>query len=177
MKRRCKQTVRVSPVAERDVERLAGLAREIWYLHYPGIITVRQIDYMLAQRYQPAVIASQIKTNGAWWDKIDVGSQLAGFAGYEPGFEARSVKLDKLYVHPRAQGYGFGRVLLTHVEARSRERGYSKLYLQVNKGNAGSIAFYQLAGFEITDKVNVDIGHGYFMDDFVMSKQLGDSTR
>ena len=163
----------ISAVSEQDADAVAQLAREIWYLHYPGIITVSQIDYMLEQRYQPADIASQIRSDEAWWDKIAIGSQLAGFAGYEPGSDSVSVKLDKLYVHPRVQGRGFGYALVRHVEARSREKGFSRLYLQVNKGNSASIAFYQRAGFAVTKKVVVDIGNGYVMDDFVMSKQLG----
>lgn len=175
MKTRCDETAHISAVSGRDAESIARLAREIWYLHYPGIITVSQIDYMLAQRYHPGVIASQIETNEAWWDKLEVGSGLAGFAGYERGSDTTSVKLDKLYVHPRVQGCGFGFALVQHVEARVRERGFSLLYLQVNKGNTTSIAFYRRAGFAVTDNVTVDIGNGYFMDDFVMSKRLGDA--
>ncbi|KPK34617.1 MAG: hypothetical protein AMJ66_03315 [Betaproteobacteria bacterium SG8_40] len=171
----------ISPVSQSDLEPIARLAREIWYLHYPGIITVRQIDYMLEQRYRPDVIASQIAAHEAWWDKIEAGSFLAGFACYEPGsatdsVKPVSVKLDKLYVHPKAQRHGFGHALVEHVEASSRERGFSKLYLQVNKGNTGSIAFYRRAGFEITDSITIDIGDGYVMDDFVMSKRLGGNT-
>jgi len=178
MTNQCGETALISPVAEPDLEPVARLAREIWYLHYPGIITVRQIDYMLAQRYRPDVIASQIATQEAWWDKIESGSFLAGFACYEPGAaetsgKPASVKLDKLYVHPRAQRHGFGCALVEHVETCSRERGFSKLYLQVNKGNTGSIAFYRRAGFDVTDSVTVDIGGGYVMDDYIMSKQLG----
>ena len=169
----CNKQARISPLSARDLEPVARLAREIWYLHYPGIITVNQIDYMLAQRYQPESIGSQVETGEAWWDKIEVGSTVAGFAGYEPGSAANSVKLDKLYVHPRWQGCGFGYALVQNVEARSREKGYSDLYLQVNKGNTASIAFYRRAGFTVTDSVRVDIGHGYVMDDFVMSKRLG----
>lgn len=173
MKQGCRQPARISPVSTPDLEKVAQLAREIWYLHYPGIITVSQIDYMLAQRYQPNIIASQTATDKAWWDKLEVGSDLAGFASYERGSETASVKLDKLYVHPRVQRCGFGYELVQNVEARSRERGYSLLYLQVNKGNTASIAFYRKAGFAVTDSVSVDIGQGYVMDDFVMSKPLG----
>lgn len=167
-----KETIRISAVSEQDADAVSQLAREIWYLHYPGIITVSQIDYMLAQRYQPDAIASQIRTNQAWWDKIAIGPVLAGFAGYEAGSDSASVKLDKLYVHPRLQGRGLGYALVRHVEARCRERGFSRLYLQVNKGNTASIAFYRRAGFAVTDKVVVEIGNGYVMDDFVMSKRL-----
>lgn len=163
----------ISAASPADAEAIARVAREIWYLHYPGIITVSQIDYMLGQRYQPDTIAEQINATEAWWDKLEVGSCLAGFAGYEPGSTANSVKLDKLYVHPRVQGRGYGYALVLHVEACSRDRGFSSLYLQVNKGNTASIAFYRKAGFVVTDNVKVDIGNGYFMDDFVMSKHLG----
>ena len=99
----------------------------------------------------------------------------SGFAGYEPGSTTGSVKLDKLYVHPRVQGRGYGYALVEHAQACSLERGFSSLYLQVNKGNTASIAFYRKAGFAVRDEVKVDIGNGYFMDDFVMSKRLGDS--
>jgi ribosomal protein S18 acetylase RimI-like enzyme len=84
-----------------------------------------------------------------------------------------SVKLDKLYVHPRVQGCGCGYALVRHVESCSRDRGFSILYLQVNKGNAASIAFYRRAGFAVSNTVKVDIGNGFFMDDFVMSKRIG----
>ena len=173
MNMRSQPAFHISAASPADAEAIARVAREIWYLHYPGIITVKQIDYMLGQRYQPETIAEQINENDAWWDKLEVGSCLAGFAGYEPGSVANSVKLDKLYVHPRVQGRGYGYALVLHVEACSRERGFSSLYLQVNKGNIASIAFYRKAGFEVTDNVKVDIGNGYLMDDFVMSKRLG----
>jgi len=163
----------ISAASPADAVAIASLAREIWYLHYPGIITVSQIDYMLGQRYRPDIIAAQINANEAWWDKLEVGSWLAGFAGYEHGSAPDSVKLDKLYVHPRVQKRGYGYALVKHVEACSRERGFSLLYLQVNKGNTASIAFYRKAGFAVTDNVKVDIGNGYFMDDYVMSKRLG----
>ena len=129
-------TARISAVSEADLQPLAQLAREIWYLHYPGIITVGQIDHMLEQRYQPAAIGSQIASGNAWWDKLEVGSRLSGFASYEPGSESTSVKLDKLYVHPRVMRRGLGFALLRHVEEQSLSRGYVSLYLQVNKYNA-----------------------------------------
>jgi ribosomal protein S18 acetylase RimI-like enzyme len=167
--------VRISPVAGTDLQSLAQLARDIWYLHYPGMITVSQIDYMLAQRYQPEVIALQIESGEAWWDKLEVQSQLAGFASYEPGSESSSIKLDKLYVNQRFMRRGLGSALLNRVEEQSRSRGYRSLYLQVNKGNAPSIAFYRSNGFEVKDSVKVDIGNQFFMDDFVFSKSLTES--
>ncbi len=168
--------IRISAVTQTDLQPLAQLARDIWYLHYPGIITVHQIEYMLAQRYQPDIIAAQIANGEAWWDKLEVESQLAGFASYEPGADPQSVKLDKLYVHQRVMRRGFGHALLRRVEEQSRSRGYRTLYLQVNKGNTASIAFYRRNGFALTNRVKVDIGNNFFMDDFVLSKPLHGGT-
>lgn len=164
--------IHISSVTEADLQPVAQLAREIWYLHYPGIVTVRQIDYMLDQRYQPGAIGSQIASGEAWWDKLEVESKLAGFASYEQGSDPASVKLDKLYVHQRVMRRGFGSALLRRVEEQSRSRGYGSLYLQVNKGNAASIAFYRSSGFTVKDRVKVDIGNEFFMDDFILSKPL-----
>ena len=162
----------ISPVNHADLEPIAQLARDIWYLHYPGIITVSQIDYMLAQRYQPDAISLQIESGEAWWDKLEVNSRLAGFASYESGADLLSMKLDKLYVHQRVMRRGYGSALLHHVEEQSRCRGYRSLYLQVNKGNSASIAFYRRSGFTVKGSVKVDIGNQFFMDDFVLSKSL-----
>lgn len=166
------EPIRISPVTEADLHCVASLAREIWYLHYPGIITVRQIDYMLAQRYQPSAIGDSIRAGDTWWDKLEVGSRLAGFTSSERGSDPTSIKLDKLYVHPSQQRCGYGYKLVRHIEMRSRSKGYQTIYLQVNKGNAASITFYRRAGFTLTDRVQVDIGNNFIMDDFVFSKKL-----
>lgn len=165
--------VNIAPVREADLAPLIALARETWYQHYPGIITVAQIDYMLAQRYGEAYIRAQIDTGSAWWDKLEVDGRLAAFASYEPGGGPGAVKLDKIYVHPRFQGRGLGSALLAHVERMSALRGCQRVWLQVNKNNVSSIAMYKRIGFRVADSVTVDIGRGFVMDDYIMEKDIG----
>jgi len=55
---------RIAPLVIADIEPLTALAREIWHQRYPGIITVKQIEYMLEQRYSPDTIRAEIE-NGA----------------------------------------------------------------------------------------------------------------
>ena len=160
----------ISPLREADIAPVCALAREIWRQHYPGIITVRQIEYMLEQRYSADVIRSQLRSGEVWWDKLEVGGQLCGFANYERGSAAHSMKLDKLYVHQLVRGKGYGAALIAHVADVARQQGMKELYLQVNKHNYGSVAAYLRAGFVIAQAVKADIGNGFFMDDFVMSK-------
>jgi ribosomal protein S18 acetylase RimI-like enzyme len=42
----------------------------------------------------------------------------------------------------------------------------------VNRNNAQAIAAYRRNGFDVAREVVVDIGGGFMMDDFVMSKDL-----
>ena len=100
--------VRIEAVTEGDVERLAALAREIWYAHYPAIIGSAQIEYMLAQRYDPRIVREELGRDGIWWDKLMVEREMAGFASYFLTGIAGEMKLDKLYVHARHQRRGYG---------------------------------------------------------------------
>ena len=162
----------ITPLRDADIAPVCALAREIWMQHYPGIITVRQIEYMLAQRYSSDAIRMQLRAGEAWWDKLDVRGDLCGFASYGRGTEARAMKLDKLYVHQLARGKGYGAALIDHVAKAARRLGMDKLTLQVNKYNHGSVAAYLRVGFKVAKTLKVDIGNGFFMDDYVMEKEV-----
>jgi GNAT superfamily N-acetyltransferase len=162
----------ISPLSEVDIGPVCALAREIWVQHYPGIITVKQIEYMLQQRYSPDVIRSQLSSGDAWWDKLEVGGELCGFANYARGSAERSMKLDKLYVHQMVRGKGYGAALVARVAQAAGREGMDHLSLQVNKQNYASVAAYLRIGFVIVRSVKDDIGNGFFMDDFVMAKAV-----
>src|SRR5689334_9469300 len=121
--------VRIEPVTEADVERLAALAREIWYAHYPAIIATAQIEYMLAQRYEPGVVRGELGRDRIWWDKLMVGDEMAGFASYFLTSDPQEMKLDKLYVHPDHQGRGHGGRMIARACAVALARGCRRLTL------------------------------------------------
>jgi ribosomal protein S18 acetylase RimI-like enzyme len=164
--------VRIAPLASDDIDRVSALAREIWLEHYPGIISVGQIEYMLAQRYEPRVIAEELARAGLWWDKLTVGSELAGFSSYFLAEAPDAVKLDKLYVHARHRRRGCGGMLIARACEIVRREGRRRLVLAVNKHNAAAIAAYRKHGFAITDAIVKEIGGGYVMDDYVMEKTV-----
>ena len=164
--------MQILPLQAGDVPELAALARDVWHRHYPGIITVEQIEYMLDQRYRAEVILQQLEGGGAWWDKLVENGRIVAFAACEPGTKPASVKLDKLYVHPERQRRGLGSRLLGHIEARARRDGYRLVYLQVNRRNVNAIGAYARNGYAVTEAIVTDIGGGFVMDDYVMAKEL-----
>ena len=163
---------RIEPVTDRDVEQLAELAREIWRAHYPAIIGIAQIEYMLAQRYQPRIVREELGRDGTWWDKLMVGETMAGFASYFLSGVPAEMKLDKLYVHPDYQRRGLGGRMIDRVCEVAGKRGCRRLVLAVNKNNRSAIDAYLKHGFRIEDAVVKDIGGGFVMDDYVMVKSL-----
>ena len=163
--------VRILPLREEDILDLARLARDIWHAHYPSIITVEQIEYMLDQRYRPEIIRNQLASDTAWWDKLVLDGAMVAFTSYELAEHSDAIKLDKLYVRYDLRGRGYGSLLMHHVEERARALGKTRLYLQVNRNNASAIEAYLRNGFAVTEAGRFDIG-GFIMDDYVMSKAL-----
>lgn len=164
------EPVRIGRLALEEAEAVAELARLIWHAHYPGIISLEQIDYMLRDRYKPALIR-QTLARGDQWLVARAGGALVGFAhGY--ALVEGDFKLDKLYVHPDWQRNGIGRGLTEAIAGYARRRGFRRLVLRVNRHNAQAIAAYRRYGFEILVPVVEDIGAGFVMDDYVMTKDL-----
>ncbi len=158
----------ISPLRDDEAEAVAALAREIWLAHYPAIIDVAQIEYMLAERYRPALIR-QTLARGDRWLAARAEGVLVGFAhGY--ALAEGDYKLDKLYVHPDWQRHGIGGQLMERLADHARRRGARRLVLRVNRNNAQAIAAYRKYGFEVLVPVVEDIGGGYVMDDYVMTR-------
>ena len=164
--------VRIEPLAAGDVEQLAALAREIWYAHYPAIISVAQIEYMLAERYRAEVVLAELRRDGVWWDKLIVAGAMEGFASCFLTGTPGEMKLDKLYVHPRLQRRGYGGMMIAHAGAVARARGCNRLVLAVNRNNRTAIDAYLKHGFHIAEAAVKDIGGGFVMDDYIMVKPV-----
>ncbi|MBX9962250.1 MAG: GNAT family N-acetyltransferase [Burkholderiales bacterium] len=162
----------IEPLREADIPAVVTLARDTWHKHYPSIITVAQIEYMLAQRYGDDVIRGQLADPDVWWDKLLLDGQLAAFAQYERSDPPGTLKVDKLYARHELRGRGLGSKLLRHIEHEARAMGCARLKLQVNKNNVSAIGTYRKNGFEVAESAVFDIGNGFVMDDYVMVKEL-----
>jgi ribosomal protein S18 acetylase RimI-like enzyme len=164
--------VRIEPVTAADAGPLCALAREIWYAHYPAIITTAQIEYMLEQRYNAATVREELRREDLWWDKLMVGEAMTGFASYFLTGAPGEMKLDKLYVHPRQQRRGYGGLMIARACEVARSRGCDRLALAVNRNNRNAIHSYLKHGFRVATTVVKEIGGGFVMDDYIMEKPV-----
>jgi diamine N-acetyltransferase len=140
-----------------------------WPVAYGHIISDAQIDYMLEWMYNTETLTKQMQTNHQFLLATD-GVMPAGFAGYSP-VDEELFKLHKLYVLPVFQGKAVGKLLLQAVEKNIAAANGKELQLNVNRANNARY-FYEKNGFQILKEENIDIGNGYFMNDYVMAKAI-----
>jgi ribosomal protein S18 acetylase RimI-like enzyme len=163
--------VAIESASAEHLPAIAALAEVVWRAHYPGIISLEQIDYMLARMYDVGLMQRELES-GIAYDRLLVDGVLRGFASYGAAGIHRELKLHKLYIQPVFQRQRLGALLLKRVENVARGGGFASLLLTVNKKNVKAIAAYRKHGFTIRESVVVDIGGGFVMDDYVMVKPL-----
>jgi GNAT superfamily N-acetyltransferase len=163
--------VTITRLEEAEIDTLIPLAHRIWHAHYPGIITTEQIDYMLARGYTRQVILNEMHNQGVIWLKINSDDSMIGFAALGP-YISDSMKLHKLYLLPEFHGAGIGTRALADVERIARDNAATTLVLNVNRHNIKAIRAYERAGWQVAEMVVVDIGNGFVMDDYIMTKHL-----
>jgi ribosomal protein S18 acetylase RimI-like enzyme len=165
----------IHPVTCRsEIDAIVDLAGTIWHEHYDPIIGPQQVDYMLEQFQSHAAVSAQI-AQGYYYHYAKTADLVTGYLAtiIEPGTD--SLLISKIYVEQAARGQGIGGMLLDTAEALGNNHGIASLRLTVNRHNTDSINWYRKKGFVITGEVDADIGNGYYMNDYVMLKQLSES--
>jgi GNAT superfamily N-acetyltransferase len=162
------QFVPVTTVQQFDV--VAGLAHEIWYEYYVPLIGRAQVDYMVSKFQSSGAMAGQMREGYEYYLAERDGRPI-GYCAVQPQPAESSLFLSKLYLLRDARGAGTGRVCMEFIEQLARRRGLTLLWLTVNKGNP-AVKAYERLGFRIAADLVMDIGGGFFMDDYRMEKSL-----
>lgn len=156
---------------EEDIAIISDLAEEIWPQTYSTYISAEQLRFMLDKMYNRGELLQQLQSGHefilASEDGVDVG--FAGFSLIDP--HKNAYKLHKLYVLPQMHGKGVGKILINEVVNQVVRNGGKALQLNVNRNNNAK-DFYLKAGFNIKETVDLDIGNGFFMNDYVMERKL-----
>jgi ribosomal protein S18 acetylase RimI-like enzyme len=153
-----------------DIPLIRELTFQIWPQTYSAILEQDQIDYMLEMMYSEPSLQQQMQ-EGAMFLIIYADGIPAGFASYQE-MQSGIFKLHKIYVLPSQQGRGTGRFLVDFIFDDIKQRGGTALQLQVNRHNKAKI-FYEKLGFRVKEEVDIAIGNGYFMNDYIMEKKIG----
>ena len=158
-------------ISSADFDAISRLAKGIWHDHYKPIIGPDQVAYMLGRFQSPAAIQNQIAGGYQYYLLRRSQIPIAYFA-WLPNLANKSLHLSKLYVDTSYQRSGLGRHILDFIERYCLQNGYRQIWLTVNRRNQSAIGFYNQMGFKNIGELVQDIGNGFVMDDFKMTKYL-----
>ncbi|MBL7889977.1 MAG: GNAT family N-acetyltransferase [Bacteroidia bacterium] len=151
-----------------DAEVIANLADKIWRKYYIDIISIEQIEYMLRKMYSIESLTQQMDNGHQFMIAYKKGLPVAYIS--TSSADSKNYFLHKFYVDTDLQREGVGSQLFECV--LSDIQSAETIELTVNRQNYKAINFYFKNGFKIKEVADFDIGNGYFMNDFIMIKQL-----
>ncbi len=157
-------------LSEDEISRLADIAKGIWYEYFPGLISAKQVDYMVEKYQSKNAISRQIASEGYQYFMVIDGSDILGYIGIRE--ENDKLFLSKLYLKKEFRGRGYFSKMLLFIEDIAKNKKLKSLYLTVNKHNDNSVLVYKKKGFSVINEQAADIGGGFIMDDYIMEKKL-----
>ena len=156
-----------------DIKLIKELAYTTWPAAYGKLLAPDQLTYMLQLIYSEDALINQMKNLQHQFIIVYENESAIGFASFSPKEEnnAACFRLHKLYVLPGQQGKGTGKLMIDYIVDEIKKAGGTTLELNVKRDNP-ALHFYHKLGFTIESEVDIDIGNGYFMRDYIMSLEL-----
>ncbi len=142
---------------------MSRLASGIIKEYYDPLLGAEQNDYMIELFQSAHSIAAQL-AEGKRYFFVRYGDEDIGFFSFYPHDGA--MYLSKLYLRADMRGKGFSRLMLAFIAGESKREGLDAIELNVNKYNASKDIYERLGFIRIRSEKN-DIGHGFYMDDYV----------
>ncbi|NCI46626.1 GNAT family N-acetyltransferase [Sediminibacterium soli] len=159
----------IRDASEKDILLIQQLANKIWPSAYGALLSPAQLTYMLDMMYSTDSLRQQLAKGHQFYIAEAAGTVL-GFASVSDEGN-RVFKLNKLYILPDIQRSGAGKALLEHCTAFARAGNGVQLILQVNRDNPAK-GFYEKQGFTVLEEIDLAVGEGFYMNDYIMGKQL-----
>jgi ribosomal protein S18 acetylase RimI-like enzyme len=154
-----------------DIELIRDLNLQVWPQTYSHLQTPEQIYYMLEMMYSKESLQKQMDEGHQFIILYDNDIPI-GFASYSE-IKKQIFKLHKLYILPAHHGGGKGKFVIDHIKKNILNKGAKTLQLNVNRNNVAKV-FYERLGFKVIGTDDIDIGNGFFMNDYIMEKKLNE---
>lgn len=167
----------IRPATYEDIPRIRENADKVFRHTYAEILTPEQMDYMIDWMYSEESLRHQIGTPGKAFFLAEEGDDFGGYASVEVQGRkddgTQIYHLQKIYVMPRFQGTGLGKMLFEHVMDYLVTVGGKpfRVELNVNRHNK-AVGFYEKMGMFRDREGDFPIGHGYYMNDYIYAIEV-----
>lgn len=168
--------ITISEAAISDIKQIQNIVDITWPITYGEILSKEQLGYMLNLFYSEQALTDQYNKKEQLFYMIYEDETNIGFIGIEHNYKREALtKIHKIYLLPETQGKGIGKKVIDEIQKLALENNSTALLLNVNRFNK-ALGFYKKIGFEVVDEVNIEIGNGYLMEDYVMEKKFSNKN-
>jgi GNAT superfamily N-acetyltransferase len=155
--------------SEGDIPEIIELSRAIWIPAFAPFFDPDELQTLYEGMYNTEKLRLWMSDSANMLFIIKLNQLSIGYLGIT--HEAERLWLDKIYIHQKEQGKGFGGRILEKVEAMAAAQGVGTIALRVNRRNQPAISFYQNKGFVIDAEADYPAPNGFVYDDYLMSKR------
>ncbi len=145
-----------------DSTLISKMCNEIWHECYEDMLSYEQRLYMLDSFLSPSSIKKTLD-NGYNFYLVYLKNELSAFFAYKKYDD--HLYLDKLYSYKKYRGNGLLKYVLDYLNTYKLD-----IKLRTCKNNP-TLAIYKHVGFTVYSEAKVDIGSGFYMDDYNMIKK------
>lgn len=131
---------------QEDVPSIENIVRDAYEVYVPRI---GQKPAPMSDDYGALLFAGQVFV-------AEEGEQILGIIVLKNGL--KTLLLENVAVHPKAQGQGCGGSLIRFAEEEARRRCFKSISLYTNEAMTENIAYYKRLGFVETHRKN-DCGY------------------
>ncbi|THY48936.1 acetyltransferase [Aureobasidium pullulans] len=173
------ESFNVRKATPQDAQAVAELGTHVFTVTFGPGLQPDDLKAYLEENYSIQATTKEIENPQK--DMIvvtDAEDQILGFALLtrgppEPCIQdiPKQVELQRIYLHPSAQGRGVGKLLASSVEKEAKEQGFENLWLAVYEKNQKAIQIYEKLGFKTVGTHDFVIGKET-QSDLVMLKSL-----
>jgi ribosomal protein S18 acetylase RimI-like enzyme len=138
-----------------DAVGIGNVAQRTWNDTYVGILLPETQERFLGRWYTPAALEEAIGQSESWFYVAVVQGEVIGYAQFVMRENGRG-ELTRIYVLPEWQQQGVGSSLLREGLAALSTHGAEEVFVDVEKGNAKGIGFYERRGFHLVWEFSVE---------------------
>lgn len=154
-----------------DIPAIREMAQVVFRRTYRDILSPDQMEYMMDMMYSEESLRRQMTEQR----NVFLVCEGRAYAAFRPDGTASDGRprfhLEKLYVMPSEQGTGLGRKMFDACVSeisKSLSGAAFLLELNVNRYNS-AVTFYEHIGMRRARQGDFPIGHGYYMNDYIMA--------
>ena len=163
-----------------DIPLIRSMADVSFRDTYRDILSPEQMEYMLDWMYSEASLERQMGPDGHVYfiAETDEGEPFAYLSVQPLGLQEDGTHLfefQKLYINSAWRGKGYGKKLFDFVFHFVKEEaggGPCRVEFHVNRYNTRAVEMYKHIGMTLIREGDFPIGHGYYMNDYLMGTTL-----